>query len=52
MADKYLKIRLDEKMLEKLKEVAKRNRRDTHSHVLYLIDREIIGYIGLPGDYE
>ena len=41
MADKYLKIRLDEETLAKLQEVAKSKRRDTHSHVLWLIDREL-----------
>lgn len=41
MADKYLKIRIDEETLLQLQEVAKRSRRDTHSHVLWLIDREL-----------
>lgn len=41
MADKYLKIRIDEESLLQLQEVAKRSRRDTHSHVLWLIDREL-----------
>lgn len=42
---RHLKIKMDKAMHERLQEVAKRNRRDVHSHVLYLIDKELSGYI-------
>lgn len=42
---KHLKIRIDSTMLKNLQSVAEFNRRDTHAHVLWLIDNELSKYI-------
>lgn len=45
MEYKHLKIRIDSDMLKSLQSVAEFNRRDTHAHVLWLIDNELSKYV-------
>lgn len=42
---KHLKIRIDSGMLKNLQAAAELNRRDTHAHVLWLIDNELSNYV-------